>query len=178
MPQITERSTKEPLIPLTMISHGTLNSVDIGASRRFYEEVLGFSTIQISPLAMIVRLGSDHTYVVVETGELGHMQLLDHNGLDVGSQEAVVEAHAKMKEVKDEYGIRKIMKVQDQHGAYSFYFQDLDANWWEIMYSEERGYAWMFDDPTRDLTGRTDIDLDEMGHILDEEYYAKMTNKT
>ena len=177
MPQITQKSTKKPLLPITMISHGTLSSIDVGASRRFYEEVLGFSVIQISPVAMIARLGSDHTYVIVETGEPGHMQLLDHNGLDVDSMDAVLEAHERMTAVKSEYGIRKIMKVQEQHGAYSFYFQDLDANWWEIMYAPNRGYAWMYDDPTRDLTGRTDVDLDEMGHILDDEYHAKMTKK-
>ena len=160
-----------------MISHGTLACVDIAATRRFYEEVLGFHVIQLSPVAMIARLGSDHTYVVIETGEPGHMQLLDHNGLDLPTKESVLEAHAVMTEVKDEYCIKRVMKVQEQHGAYSFYFQDLDANWWEIVFGDQRGYSWAFEDPTRDITGRSDIDVDDFGHIFDEEYYAKVTPK-
>ena len=26
------------------------------------------------------------------------------------------------------------MPATDQHGAYSFYLEDLDGNWWEIQY--------------------------------------------
>jgi len=37
--------------------------------------------------------------------------------------------------------------------------------------------SWAFDEPTRDITGRADIDLDEMGHVFDDEYYAKMMTK-
>lgn len=180
MPQVTEsRRTDKPLVPITMISHGTLASVDLAATRRFFEEVLGFRVIQISPVAMIARLGSDHTYVVVETGEAGHMQLLDHNGLDVDTQEAVLEAHRHLTEVKDEYGLRRIMRVQEQHGAFSFYFQDMDSNWWEIMYADKsrRGYSWAFAEPDRDITGRTDIDIDELGNVMDDDYLAKISTR-
>ena len=179
MPQVTKSyRTDSPLIPISMISHGTLSSIDIAETRRFLEEVLGFEAVQYSPISMNVRRGTDHTYVIIETGEPGHMGLLDHNGLDVPTREAVDEAHKLLSDAKEEYGVRKIMKVQDQHGSYSFYFQDRDANWWEIMYADQRGYSWTYDDPTRDITGRTDIDVDEMGHTLDDEYYAKLTTST
>jgi catechol 2,3-dioxygenase-like lactoylglutathione lyase family enzyme len=175
MPEVTQSyRTGEPLIPVTMISHGTLSSVSLAATRRFFEQVLGFQIIQTSPISMIMRLGTDHTYVVVETGEPGHMQLLDHNGLDLPTSEAVDQAHEVLTKVKDDYGVRRINRVQDQHGAYSFYFQDLDANWWEIVQADRRGYSWIFGDGTRDITGRSDIDVDEMGHTLDEEYHQKL----
>jgi catechol 2,3-dioxygenase-like lactoylglutathione lyase family enzyme len=178
MPQITtSRRTGKSLIPITMISHGTLNSIDMQASRRFYEEVLGFEVLQVSPVSMLLRLGTDHTYVVVETGEPGHMGILDHNGLDVTTREEVDEAHRMLQELKDEYGIRRVNKLMDQHGVYSFYFQDLDGNWWEIAQGRPRGYAWAYDDPARDLTGREDIDPEMMEHVFDDDYAARLRSR-
>src|SRR5438874_7108198 len=66
MPGITTSArTEKPLIPTNTISPGTLASIDLQESRRFYEEVLGFAVIQLSPLSMLLRLGTDHVYVVV-----------------------------------------------------------------------------------------------------------------
>ena len=175
MPTITtSKRTEKPLIPITMISHGTLASIDLHASRRFHEEVLGFEVIQLSPVSMLLRCGTDHTYVVVETGEPGRMGVLDHNGLDVETREEVEQAHRTLHEVKDEYGIRRINPVMEQHGVYSFYFQDLDANWWEITTGRPRGYAWVYDDPARDISGRTDVDLELMEHVFDDEYAERL----
>ncbi|MFK0111993.1 VOC family protein [Streptomyces sp. NPDC091217] len=174
-PQITtSRRTDKPLIPVTMISHGTLSSIDLQASRRFYEEVLGFEVVQLSPVTMLLRRGTDHTYVVVETGEPGHMQLLDHNGLDVPTREDVDESHRLLHEIKAEYGIGRITKLLEQHGVYSFYFQDLDHNWWEITSARPNGYSYVYDDPARDITGRTDVDIDAMQHVFDDEYAERL----
>ncbi|CAM5694352.1 VOC family protein [Streptomyces canus] len=177
MPAITtSRRTDKPLIPVYMISHGTLASIDMQASRRFYEEVLGFQVKQLSPVSMLIRLGTDHTYVVVETGEKGHMTLLDHNGLHVTTREEVEESARLLREMKDEYGIGRITKVLEQHGVYSFYFEDLDSNWWEITTGDPRGYAWIYDDPKVDLTGRTDVDTDLMEHVFDPEFAERLRN--
>jgi catechol 2,3-dioxygenase-like lactoylglutathione lyase family enzyme len=179
MPKITTSNrTDKPLIPITMISHGTLASIDLQQSRRFYEEVLGFEVIQLSPVSMLVRRGSDHTYVIVETGEPGHMGVLDHNGMEVASRAEVEQAHRTLQEIKDEYGIRRINKLQEQHGVYSFYFQDLDANWWEITYTHHRGYGWAHEDPARDITGRTDVDPDLMEHVFDDEFAERLRGAT
>lgn len=179
MPKITtSHRTEKPLIPITMISHGTLASIDMQQSRRFYEEVLGFEVIQLSPVSMLVRRGSDHTYVIVETGEPGRMGVLDHNGMEVASREAVEEAHRTLHEIKDEYGIRRINKLQEQHGVYSFYFQDLDGNWWEITHTHPRGYGWAHEDPARDITGRTDVDPDLMEHVFDDAFAERLRGAT
>lgn len=175
MPTITtSKRTEKPLIPITMISHGTLASIDMQASRRFYEKVLGFEVIQTSPVSMLLRRGTDHTYVVVETGEPGRMGVLDHNGLEVSSRDEVTEAHRALHEVKAEYGIRRINPVMQQHGVFSFYFQDLDANWWEITAHNPRGYGWAYEDPARDITGRTDVDPHLMEHVFDEEFAERL----
>jgi hypothetical protein len=35
-------------------------------------------------------------------------------------------------ENKDRYNLRKVQKPRAAHGAYSFYFEDADSNWWEV----------------------------------------------
>jgi catechol 2,3-dioxygenase-like lactoylglutathione lyase family enzyme len=151
------------------MSHGTLTSLDLQKSRRFYEEVLGLEVIQVSPVSMVTRMGTDHTYVIVETGQPSTMGMFDHNGLDVPSREAVDEAYAALDKIKAEYGLGRITKPLDQHGAYSFYFADCDGNWWEVMHGRPRGYSSLFEDPARDLTGR-DVDADVFEHTGSDDY--------
>ncbi len=177
MPQITRsRSTTTPLIPVTMISHGTLTSFDLQASRSFYEEVLGFDVIQVSTVSMLIRKGTDHVYVIVETGEPSTMGMFDHNGIDVPSREAVEDAYEALSRAKDDYGLGRISKPLDQHGAYSFYFADLDGNWWEIVHGRSRGYAALYEDAARDLTGRDDVDGDIMLHTGTDEFADTLRN--
>lgn len=174
MPQITTScKTEKPLLNIRMISHGTLSSLDLQASRRFYEEVLGFEVIQLSPVSLLTRKGSAHTYVIVETGEPSTMGMLDHNGIDVATPAEVDRAYETLKRVRERYGIKRINKVMLQHGIYSFYFQDLDGNWWELLHGREDGYTFILDEG-RDITGRTDLDPDDMEHVADDEFAARM----
>lgn len=165
MPSITHRSTKEPLLKTRFLSHGTLECRDVVATRRFYEEVLGLEVAQQAPVALFVRLGSEHCYAVVETPNETEMPLMAHNGIDLGSEDEVREAYDLLASVKDEYGIRKLTKPITQHGTYSFYLQDLDGNWWEICHLPAGGYAYRFDHAETDLTGRTDLTPEEIREI-------------
>jgi catechol 2,3-dioxygenase-like lactoylglutathione lyase family enzyme len=163
MPGITYRSTRTPLLKTRFLSHGTLECRNLAASRRFYEEVLGLEVVQQSPAALFIRLGSKHCYAVVETPDnTDEMPLMNHNGIDLESEEEVRTAHATVSEVKDEYGIKRITKPVRQHGTYSFYLQDLDGNWWEICHLPEGGYAFRYDHPETELTGRDDLSDDEI----------------
>jgi hypothetical protein len=127
---------------------------------------------------MAARKGTHHTYVILEVGP-GHMKLLDHNGLDVPTREAVIEAHRVLTEVKDKYGVKKITPPKEQHGSFSFYFEDRDSNWWEIVENGATGYSVYFEEETRrDLTGRTDIDPQAMkGHIGDDDVWASVNQE-
>jgi len=60
--------------------------------------------------------------------------VLTHWGVNVPSREQVTRAHAAALEHKETYGIRRVHPPRDFHGAYAFYLQDLDFNWWEIQY--------------------------------------------
>jgi SUF system NifU family Fe-S assembly protein len=44
------------------------------------------------------------------------------------------EAHAKALAHKDKFKIRQVLPVQEMHGVYSFYLEDLDHNWWEVQH--------------------------------------------
>jgi catechol 2,3-dioxygenase-like lactoylglutathione lyase family enzyme len=166
---ITERSTRPPILTeIKRLGHGTLESVDLQKTRRFYEEVLGLDVIQTSPISLMVRKGYDHVYAVVETGKAAKEQdMLNHNGLEVEGDEGVNRTYEQLMAVKDEYGLRKIQKPHRQHGNYAFYFMDLDGNWWEIVSVGPGGYADTFHDKSCDLTGRHDLDLGRSGHVHD-----------
>jgi catechol 2,3-dioxygenase-like lactoylglutathione lyase family enzyme len=116
------------------LGHGTLECFSLTESRKFYEEFLGLECVRHSKPAMAVRLGMRFHIVCVEVGDQIHpCNVLNHWGLDVTSKQEVDDAHAKALQLKDKYGIRQVLDVQDMHGVYSFYFEDLDHNWWEIQ---------------------------------------------
>src|SRR5438128_10474526 len=90
---VAQGGRRQPALRLNFLSHGTLESRDLAASRRFYEEFLGLEVVQTSPISLLIRLGGPNTIAVVYTKQPHEMNLLNHNGLDVRSQEEVDEAH-------------------------------------------------------------------------------------
>jgi catechol 2,3-dioxygenase-like lactoylglutathione lyase family enzyme len=150
-------SKPEPALKLNFISHGTLESKDLEASRKFYEEFLGFDVVRTSPISLLIRLGGNHTYAVVEQKRKNDkMTLLNHNGIDVETQEEVDEAHRITVEQADKWGLTQITKPVLQHGTYSFYFWDADLNVWEILTNPKGGYCWLFE--KGDLEGKGHMD--------------------
>jgi catechol 2,3-dioxygenase-like lactoylglutathione lyase family enzyme len=182
MAGITDRSTRAPHLKTQRLGHGTLECVDLAATRRFYEEVLGLEVLQTSPRSLMVRKDTNHVYAVVETGKSNkQMDRMNHNGIEVGSPEEVDEAHEILNRIRDEYGIRKIQQPRHDHGDHSFFFLDLDENWWEIVAVRPGGYAADFNngEPDRDLTGRHEFD-DVRGsvhriHTHDPEFRKRLT---
>jgi predicted lactoylglutathione lyase len=127
-----------PVVKTRLLSHGTMEIKDMAASRKFYTEFLGLDCVRHNKPAMMIRKGGYWAIVCVQVGEAARpQQVLNHWGLDVGSIEEVDDAHRKALELKDTYGIKKITTPGHQHGAYSFYIEDLDSNWWEIQYVPE-----------------------------------------
>lgn len=129
--------TRDSIVKPYCLGHGTLECVNLAASRRFYEEFLGLECVRHALPAMAVRLGMRFHIVCVEVGDqVRPAHLLNHWGLDVDSKEAVDKAHTDAVANREKYGIRQVMPVQNMHGVYSFYLEDLDHNWWEIQYYE------------------------------------------
>ncbi len=147
----------EPALKLKFLSHGTLEARDLEKSRQFYEEFFGLETVRTSPISLLIRLGGNHTYAVVEAKSKNtFMPFLYHNGLDVETQEEVDQAHRTIMEQAEKWGMHKITKPALQHGTYSFYFWDLDDNCWEILTNPEGGYRWLFEQG--DQAGRGHLD--------------------
>ena len=138
---------KQPALKLKFISHGTLEVRDVDRSRQFYEEFFGFETVRTSKVSLWVRLGGDHVYVAVKAppGEKAVRPFLYHNGIDVESDAEVDEAYAIVMRDAEKWELHDITKPIVQHGSYSFYFRDMDENFWEILSNPKGGYGWMFD---------------------------------
>lgn len=146
-----------PALKLKFLSHGTLTSKDLDASRKFYTEFLGLECVRTSPISMMIRLGGDHIYAVVEQKKKKDiMPFLYHNGLDVETQAEVDEAYVVLCEQAEKWGLHKISRPTLQHGSYSFYFWDADDNGWEILSNPEGGYGWLFE--LGDLEGKGHFD--------------------
>jgi catechol-2,3-dioxygenase len=131
-------------LKLKFLSHGTLEARELDRTRQFYEECLGLETIRTSPISLMIRLGGDNTIAVVQNPKKSEMALLNHNGLDVATRAEVDECHRILEEGQEKWGLKKLTRPADQHGTYSFYFCDLDDNWWEILTNPAGGYSWMF----------------------------------
>ena len=143
--QLAAQQSKASVVSPMLLSHGTLMCKDLAKSRRFYEEFLGLEVVRHARPAMMLRLKTGMYVVAVCIGErVPDQHVLTHWGLNVATREEVDRAHAEAHRLREKYGIQKINKVLDRHGAYGFYFQDLDNNWWEIQY-EPRAIDDFFD---------------------------------
>jgi catechol-2,3-dioxygenase len=117
------------------LTHGTLLCRNLSNTRKYYEEYLGLEVVRHAKPAMMVRLHSDMYVVCVCIGErVPQQHVLTHWGLNVQTKQEVDQAYERALALKEVYGIRKIQSVRERHGAYGFYQQDLDYNWWEIQY--------------------------------------------
>ena len=145
MNEVAAPQKAQPAVKPMLLSHGTLMCKDLAKSRRFYEEFLGIEVVRHARPAMMLRLKTGMYVVAVCIGEnVPNQHVLTHWGLNVATREEVDRAHAEAVRLKDVYGIKKINKVLARHGAYGFYFQDLDNNWWEIQH-EPRAIDDFFD---------------------------------
>ena len=98
-----------PAIKSRFISHGTLSSRDLEKSRRFYEQFLGLEVVRTSPISLMVRLGGEHVYAVVENKRKDRpMDRYYHNGIDVESDADVDEAWRICTEQAQKWGLHEI----------------------------------------------------------------------
>ena len=142
----TKNGKAAPALDLNFYSHATLDSKDLAQTRRFFEEFLGFETVQMGKLSFWARLGGQHVIVVVENKQpRPEMPFLNHNGLDVRTDEAVDQAWETVRRDAEKWGLRNISKPRVFHGTYCFYFYDTDDNIWEILSNPEGGYSWGFE---------------------------------
>lgn len=146
----------DPVLNLNFLSHGTLEARDLNKTREFYQGFLGLEVVRTSNISLLIRLGGDNTIAVVQVPKKEDMPLLNHNGLDLETQEEVDAAYEVVEAEKDKWGVSQVTKPALQHGTYSFFFKDLDGNWWEILTNPPRGYAWLFEEGDQEGRGHMD----------------------
>ena len=49
-------TSKDPALKLNFLSHGTLESKNLDAARKFYTEFLGLEVVRTSPISLLIRL--------------------------------------------------------------------------------------------------------------------------
>ena len=141
-PWSNEQSIAKP----EYLSHGTLECYSLKASRRFYEEFLGFECVRHAKPSMAIRCGMRFHVVCLEVGALLHPATVDnHWGIDVSSAAEVERIWQAAQDLREKYGIREVRDLVKQHGVYSFYLEDLDHNWWEFQYYDGIQNDDMFD---------------------------------
>jgi len=158
-----EHAKSPPALKLSFLSHGTLESLDLAFSRRFYEEFLGLEVVKTSPISLLIRLGGPNTIAVVYSKQAHQMNLLNHNGLDVRTQDEVDAAYRTVVEQEEKWRLKKIGKPRLQHGTYSFFFWDGDNNCWEILSNPEGGYSWLFEQGDQQGKGHLDRNFKRPG---------------
>ena len=132
-----------------LLDRGSLVTRDLEATRRFLEELLGMECVRTAPDRMLARHRADRgakSYWVLdirEVKDIHHPQrMTNHWGFFVATPEEVDRANATAAAHKDEFRLRRVHPAKGNHGSYSFYMEDLDANWWEIeCRAEEISYA-------------------------------------
>jgi Glyoxalase/Bleomycin resistance protein/Dioxygenase superfamily len=124
-----------------LLARGTLESVDIAATRRL-AETLGFDCVAPAPDRLMLRHRSDRTnrtYWVLEVRAVPEVRspqhVSNHWGIWVPTRKDVDDAYALLSARAVELGLVRVQKPRPTHeGArdYSFYFEDASRNWWEI----------------------------------------------
>ncbi len=143
MSGLAELSTKgvgkasASVISTIMIDRGTYATRDIAVTRRFLEEVLGMQCVRVASDRLIARHRSgrsdDWVLEVQQVEAIAHPQsVVNHWGVFVGTHDEVDRAFERLSARQADYRIKRVQKPRNNHASYSFYFEDLDTNWWEI----------------------------------------------
>ena len=140
----TQLERPAPAVGTTSLERGTFLTTDLAAARRLFEEVLDLECVRYAPRSLYVRERGHRPgeqlaaqpYLVLEVHEVDQIPnpqaFLNHWGVFVATQSDVDRAYATLLANKERYGIRNVQKPKAGHGAYSFYFDDADSNWWEV----------------------------------------------
>lgn len=134
------------------LSHGTLECIEINATRRFYREFLGVQTLRHVMPAFLTWRGDDALWsfyiACVEAGDQTHPQTRDNRWeLVVATADEVTAAHEAAVRLKDELGIKQVDPVTEQDGFPWFCLQDPDGNWWGVSNRDMSWFDSTFNNP-------------------------------
>jgi catechol 2,3-dioxygenase-like lactoylglutathione lyase family enzyme len=136
-----------PLVETSFFSHGTVECTDMAATRRFLADFLGLDIIRPLKEAQYMWKGGPWTIVCVniQDGEPKEQGTQNHFKLTVASDAEVDAAHSAAQRMKDDYGIKQVLGVEQVNGHRAFKLLDLNNTWWEISTIGQKDYDAMFE---------------------------------
>jgi len=140
-------SAVTPLIETSFFSHGTVECTDMAATRRFLVDFLGLDIIRPLKEAQYMWKGGPWTIVCVniQDGDPKEQGPQNHFKLTVASDAEVEAAHDAALRLKDEFGIKQVLGVENSAGHRAFKLLDLNNTWWEITTVAQRDYDTLFE---------------------------------
>jgi hypothetical protein len=136
-----------PLIDTGFFSHGTVETTDMAATRRFLVDFLGLDIIRPLKEAQYMWKGGRWIIVCVniQDGEPKQQGPENHFKLTVGSDAEVDQAHGAALKHKDEYRIKQVLSMERSGSHRSFKLLDMNNTWWEISTVSQRDYDALFE---------------------------------
>jgi catechol 2,3-dioxygenase-like lactoylglutathione lyase family enzyme len=140
----TQLERPAPAIRTTSLERGTFLTTDIAKMRNLFEEALGLECVRYAADGLYVRERGHRPgeplhgepYLVLDVREVKVIEnpqaMLNHWGVFVDTQSDVDRAYDTLLANQERLGLKKVQKPRAAHGAYSFYFEDFDSNWWEV----------------------------------------------
>jgi catechol 2,3-dioxygenase-like lactoylglutathione lyase family enzyme len=140
-------SAETPLIDTRFFSHGTVECTDMPATRRFLVDFLGLDIIRPVKEAQYMWKGGPWTIVCVniQDGEPKEQGTQNHFKLSVASDAEVDAAHSAALHLKDDYGIKQVLEIEQSNGHRAFKLLDLNNTWWEVTTVAQRDYDDLFE---------------------------------
>ena len=134
------------LAPDAFMSHGTTDVVNVAASRRFYEQVLGLRSVQQYPVAQYVAGGGDFAFVGVETGRQTARQGPENRWILLVDDERQLRAlRDRTCAAREEFDVQEITEIGAAECGSSFMICTVDHNWFEISTCPRSHYSDIFE---------------------------------
>jgi catechol-2,3-dioxygenase len=133
-PLPAERFSGKGYVPQAL-THGTLENEDLGASERFYREVLGLEVMKLWPSSCYIKHPATPWYVVCIQAlkqNRQHLSRYQRFTLAVDSADTVHEAYRLFEANRQPWKINALERIETSGEEVSFLFSDLNGNWWEI----------------------------------------------
>lgn len=139
--------TAEPLNRPVCFSHGTLQVREPSQTLTFYRDFLGIGCRRHHKAAISAFHGGLWMIACVVAGKGLRRQGPENRWLlDMDSTDDVEAAHADALTYKDHFGIRTVTDLTGpDDGVISFLIEDVDSNWWEILYRPGETGRWVDD---------------------------------
>lgn len=129
-----------------LIIRGTMVATDLAKTRRLAEDLLGMEAVVPSPGRLLLRERGHRPgearhgtpYWVLEVRQVDEVavpqEMLNHWGVELGSEAEVDRAFEICTEKAEEYELGRVQKPRFRNNSYAMYFVDRDSNWWELEY--------------------------------------------